>query len=487
MLARSPWTYVAVGIVLASAIIARVDHASPGFDPYGWLVWGYQTLHLNLNLGGAPSWKPVTFLFIVPYSLAGHYSYWLWIVTAVAFALGGPVVAGRIVFTLVLEHTRERWPAVLGALWAAVGVLAIAGTPGTVNPYTYTHYWLSAQSDPMLVTCFLLAIDLHLHKHPRWALTFLFLCSLGRPETWPFMGLYSIWAWRTIPGMRKLIAVELVLIPLFWFGIPVLSGNQWNIASKLAYDSPRELHGNKITGTLTRFRQLSYWPIEVLALAGLVWAAVRRDWKVVGVAGCVVLWMLVEIAFALHGYPGVSRYMFEPAGAAIVVSGVAFGWLLSEPRRLAPLPRLAGAAGIVLVAVLVGFLVPDISHQVTLERADIVAQKARTQEIATLNQLIERAGGAAHIRACGDPTVDVAWVSILAWYMHMNIGKVGHRPQKMIREPVPVILFTALQNGWVIHIYHLGALAQGNCGLLDRAYFIRDQQHPNGILGHQEV
>jgi hypothetical protein len=39
----------------------------------------------------------------------------------------------------------------------------------------------------------------------------------------------------------------------------------------------------------------------------------------------------------------------------------------------------------------------------------------------------------------------------------------------------------------VIHIYHLGALAQGNCGLLDRAYFIRDQQHPNGILGHQEV
>jgi hypothetical protein len=71
--------------------------------------------------------------------------------------------------------------------------------------------------------------------------------------------------------------------------------------------------------------------------------------------------------------------------------------------------------------------------------------------------------------------------------MHMNIGKVGHQPRKMIKKPVPVILFTALRDGWIIHVYHLGALAQGNCGRLDRAYFIRDKQYPNGVLDHQPV
>ena len=43
----------------------------PGFDAYGWLVWGRQTLHGNLNTDGAPSWKPLTFLFTLPYSLGG--------------------------------------------------------------------------------------------------------------------------------------------------------------------------------------------------------------------------------------------------------------------------------------------------------------------------------------------------------------------------------------------------------------------------------
>ncbi len=472
-LLHSPWTYVVAGLPVLAFVLIRVAGTSPGFDPYGWLIWGYQTLRLNLNLGGAPSWKPVTFLFTVPYSVFGHYSYWLWMVTAVAFALAGPIVAGRIVFRLVRESTEETWPAVAGALFAAVALLGI---------YQYTHYWLSAQSDPMLATLFLLAIDMHLSEHPRWALTSLLLCSLGRPESWPFMGLYAIWAWRAVPAMRKLIVVELVLVPAFWFGVPVLSGNNWDVAGQLAQKSPRELHSNKIGGTLQRYLDLSYWPVEVPALLGLAWAAYRRNWRVVGVAGCVVLWLIIEVAFALHGFPGVPRYMFEAAAATSVVAGVAFGWVLGEPRRIAPAARLGGVAAAVVV---IGFLVPYLSDQVSMESTDITAQQARTEEISLLHALIDRAGGAAHVRGCGDPTVDVEYVSILAWYMHMNVGKVGHQPLKMIRKPTPVVLFTALGNGWIMHTYHLRTAGLGNCRLLNQAYLVRTKQHPNGVFGHQ--
>ena len=258
VLRRYPWMFVAIGIVaLAIALVLWAD-TSPGFDPYGWLVWGYQTLRLNLNLGGAPSWKPVTFLFTVPYSIFGHLSYWLWIITEVSFALAGAVVAGRLAYRLVRGDARAGdpiWPAVIGALFAGAAVLGI----NTVVGYTaqglpqqsgYFHYILSAQSDPMLLTFFLLAIDTHLSGHHRWAFTFLWLCSLGRPEAWPFIGLYTLWAWREVPSMRVFMVVELLLIPFLWFGIPVLSGNPPFVAGQLAQGSPRELHSNKIIGVL---------------------------------------------------------------------------------------------------------------------------------------------------------------------------------------------------------------------------------------------
>ena len=108
VLRRHPWPFVCVGVVIFSTLLLLWAGTSPGFDPYGWLVWGYQTLRLNLNLGGAPSWKPVTFLFTVPYALFGHLSYWLWMITSISIALGGPIAAGRIVYRIVSESSDEQ-------------------------------------------------------------------------------------------------------------------------------------------------------------------------------------------------------------------------------------------------------------------------------------------------------------------------------------------------------------------------------------------
>ena len=64
-------------------------------------------------------------------------------------------------------------------------------------------------------------------------------------------------------------------------------------------------------------------------------------------------WVVVEIAFVLHGFPGVPRYLFEPAGLTGVLAGVAVGWLLLDAKRYcARCPRWAGIpVAVVLVAV----------------------------------------------------------------------------------------------------------------------------------------
>ncbi len=64
------------------------------------------------------------------------------------------------------------------------------------------HYVLSAQSDPLIVSLCLGAVDCHCRGRPRWAFVLLVLASLGRPEVWPFIAVYAIWAWRAVPSMR---------------------------------------------------------------------------------------------------------------------------------------------------------------------------------------------------------------------------------------------------------------------------------------------
>ena len=209
MLRRSVWVAIAVAIVGLAVLFVELTRMRPEYDAYGWLVWGKQTLHWNLDTNGAPSWKPLTFLFTVPYALAGNTQPWLWMVTSVAGAFSGPIFAGRIAFRLAAPA--PRYARGVAAVVAGVGVLGIVG------------YWpliLIASSDPIIVSLCLAAIDCHLSGHPRWAFILLVLAGLGRPEVWLFIGLYTLWAWRAVPRMRVLLVVGVAMIPHCGSGSP---------------------------------------------------------------------------------------------------------------------------------------------------------------------------------------------------------------------------------------------------------------------------
>lgn len=465
LLYRYRWILGAIGLLAISLPIVLWARTRPGYDPYGWLVWGRLTLHGDLNTNGAPSWKPLPYLFTVPYALAGHYAMWLWMVTAAAFALAGPIFAWRIAFRLTDAPPERRYASYAAGLFAALAVLGIN---------EYTHYWLSSQSDPMIVSLCLAAIDCQLCRRPGWAFWCWVLAALGRPEAWAFLGLYSIWLWRSHPRFRGMIVAGIAVQPLLWFGIPALTSKSWFIAGDLAQNSPRALASNKFFGTIHRFLNLDPIPVEIAALLSIVVAFVRRDRGTQLIAGGTVLWVLIEGAFAVHGWPGVPRYLFEPAATTGVLAGIFVGRVILDvpprvaafARRLSPRPltpglaaRLGSWGAIVVLAVLVGSLLPQMISRVRVERADLHHERARTVELNRLDAMVKQLG-AKNILACGQPNMTIEYQSALAWYMGTDTGSLWVSASFM-RDPThPLVNMFPHSYGWQVFASHTVTAAE---------------------------
>ena len=191
----------------------------------------------------------------------------------------------------------------------------------------------------MIVGLCLGAIDCHLYRRYKWAFALGILAALGRPETFPLIGLYAIWLWLKFPRLRPLVGGGLLLLPVMWFGIPGLTSKSFFTAGNIALKSPRALHQNKLVGELDRFFDLHETQVYLLALLAVGLAALRRDRTTLMIAGAAAVWVIVEIGFVLHGWPGVARYLFEAGGVVCVLAGVAIG------RILVDVPPLLSRAG----------------------------------------------------------------------------------------------------------------------------------------------
>ncbi|HUE26401.1 MAG TPA: hypothetical protein VMP89_06470 [Solirubrobacteraceae bacterium] len=486
---RHPWWATAVLIALLSVLMVLYARTRPSYDAYGWLVWGYQTVHLSLDLGGAPSWKPLTYLFTVPFAVFGHYEMWLWMFFSAGVALAGAVFAGRIAYRLSGGGAMKpddppvvRYAPIAAAVFAGAAVLGLQD---------YMHYILSFQSDPMLVTFVLAAIDMHMIGKYRWTLVFGVLATLGRPEAGPWLALWGLWAWIKLPSMRWMLVAGALVVAFGWFGIPTITNGRPLLAGDLAQKSPRALRHNQFFGTLGRFKDLEYIPVWIAALLTLVVAVVRRNRTILVLAAGAVGWVIVEIAFAYHGWPALGRYMFEPAAVGAVLAGVGVGLVLAELPRL-KLPQLSRAlprwAGIPVVAVLVGTLVPGAVARIRAERQDLRHERARTHQITLLQTTTNVVGGARHVANCGQPVTDVAYASALAWIYHRDVGSVGGFQQGVekaeLRQNIPKVLIRPVaRGGWSVLPWHTRPSQIARCSSLHAEYVVTSR-HPAGVLVH---
>jgi hypothetical protein len=452
---RRWWPWVALGVVIVSALLVVVSDMRPSYDGFGFLVWGRQVLHWNLNTDGAPSWKPLPFLFTLPYAVAGRGQLWLWMGTAVAGAILGSVFAARVAFRLTGPAPDRRYAPYVAGAFAGIGLLGIN---------TLMHLVLIANSDALIVAALLAAIDCHLCRRYRLAFGMLVLASLGRPEAWVFAGLYGVWLMWKVPkaSTRLLVVVGLVFIPACWFSIPALTSKSWFISGDLALNQQTVIHGNKIVGVVNRFRSLYELPMQLAWLIAIVLAALRRDRTTLIVVGAAAMWLLIEIVFAYHGWSAVSRYMIEPAAVMVAVAGGGVGWLLADTRTSKVLRWLGP---VVALALIVG-LAPEARSRVRTVRHLIEDSRHSAKQIDRLHKVIDDDGGPDAIKACGQPVSLLGFQSTVAWFVNLNVGNVGFRPGKSIGRGDQIVLFKPHDNGWQVRLYNVPPGVKAQCDQL---------------------
>jgi hypothetical protein len=254
-----------------------------------------------------------------------------------------------------------------------------------------------------------------------------------------------------------LVAAALVMAAL-WFAIPAISSRSAFVAADNAFYSGRRLTHNQIFGTIGRFLDLMPRGLEVTALASVALAAVRRDGVTLALAGGVLAWMVVEIAMVLHGWPGVPRYMFEPAGLLAVIAAIGLGRVLAAAPRVAgprvAAPRMIGALALAAAAVI--SVIPVGLSDARGEHRDLDQQRLRTRTLNLLDAEIAGYGGGARFRACGEPLTRLQYQSSLAWELDRNVANVGFKYGPAIDSKRPIVLFTPYPqagSGWLITAY----------------------------------
>src|SRR5205085_2717465 len=61
---------VALAVLAVTALTFLIPSA-PTYDPWAWIEWGREILHLDLSTVDGPSWKPLPVLLTTPFALLG--------------------------------------------------------------------------------------------------------------------------------------------------------------------------------------------------------------------------------------------------------------------------------------------------------------------------------------------------------------------------------------------------------------------------------
>ena len=184
-----------LGLGAAALIIAALSlliPSTPSYDPWAWLVWGREIIHLDLHTTGGPSWKPLPMLFTTVFALFGSAQPDLWLIVARA----GAVMSVAMVFKRRLAadarpRRRHRRAGRRAAADAAVAPLlaGVIAAGSLVNSGGFICDNALGYSEGLRDR---VRADRGRAPHgrgaPRQAFVFGFFAALDRPELWFFWG-----------------------------------------------------------------------------------------------------------------------------------------------------------------------------------------------------------------------------------------------------------------------------------------------------------
>jgi hypothetical protein len=409
------WLVAFACVVVAALSLLASDRTT--YDPTAWLIWGREIIHWDLDTNAGPSWKPLPVLLTTPFALLGDQPAMdLWLVVARTGGLLSLVLAFRLARRLAGP------PA--GAI-AAVGLLI-------ANQYLYN--FVRGDSEGLLVAAVLGAIELHLAGRRRAVFWLGVAAALMRPEVWPLLAVYGLLLVRNAPPRERartaavVVGAGALVIALWLVPERLGSGDFFRAASRARepVDNSPAQEAFPFGAVFTHSVKALCWPIYAGAVAAVLLAA--RDLRAgmggrrrLAVAGISALLMLEVAGLAQGGFTGNLRYVTLPASLVCVLGGV--GWVVAA-RELRRHGRrtLLGAVAVALAASAALLVHPlrTVEHQTRQVRTE-------TRLLNALPETIERAGGAAAIRACGPVVTGPFQTQNVAWELKVHEHQVGTR------------------------------------------------------------
>jgi hypothetical protein len=312
----------------------------PNYDSYYSLLWGREVLDL-----ATPAFEGFRIPTEHPLAIA----------VGAVLALFGQV-GDRLFVGLILASY----------LWLVWGVYRLARISFTavvggiavlllLTRFDFTFLAARGYIDIPYMALVVWAAVLEAGRPRRGVPVLLLLAAAGllRPEGWVLAGLYWLWllpraTWRRRAQYAALAAIG----PVVWCGVDLaVTGNPLYsllYTSGSAEDLGRSQPLSQLPSTLPQFFGLLLKvPVELLAIAGLVFAAIavprRMAMPFVLFAGGLATFVLIGAA----GASVIERYLAVAAVALIVFAGVALGgWTMLTPS---PVRRVWAIAAIAFV------------------------------------------------------------------------------------------------------------------------------------------
>jgi hypothetical protein len=390
-------------LALAVGVASLALPVTLAYDPWTWMVWGREVTGLELDTTGGPAWKPLPVLVTTPLALAGYLAPSAWLVVArlgSALALLGAYrvgarLAGRIA----------------GFLATGLLVLTPDGGPRFVRLVAEGH------TAPWTAALALWAVDRHLAGRPTQAVVLLTVLAWDRPEAWPFLLGAGGWlAWQR-PDRRWLVLGLLATVPLLWF-----AADWWGSGSPLHGADAAQVYSDeagRLGIALEHVFKAVIAPAWVLALVGAVRSIRDRTRTEAVLVGLALAWMALVVGMsALLGYAALTRFLLPASALLCVVAATTAVELVRAART--PTRRWLVAAGLALV------LTPFVLQRVAAIGPlwSDMAERRRVDD--DLAEVLDDAGGAGALRACGELAIESANVprAALAWRAEVPVGEV---------------------------------------------------------------
>jgi hypothetical protein len=404
----------------ALAALSLILPSPPGKDPWSWIIWGREVVHLDLDTMSGSSWKPLPVLFTAPFSIFGDAAPELWMLV---------VRAGALLAVLFAFRVAARLAGTAAGIAAALCV-ALAAWP---------RYVAQGNVEPLSAALVLIGVERHLSGHRHQAMICGALAALGRPELWPFLALYALFVFFR-KGTRKLVVVALlIVVPVLWLGGDLWGSGDAFHGSKRAAGTkdrakkrqqrliekaraegkpppPSRAEASAVSHTVGGARHLLIFPAYLAALAGLGFALWRRQREALVLAAAAAALFAVVAGMSLLGYGGSPRFLFPAVGLAAVLAGVGVG---SALRAVGGGVRAAIVAALI-VAASAPFVV-DRLDEFSAE-GDLVQTRSDLQD--DLHTAIRHVGR-ERILAVGEPNVPGEFAHQLAWELGIHLEAVG--------------------------------------------------------------